>query len=98
MADYDSSLPIRSEADGTDERVHTKICDGATPSQMATVDADLNLHVEVHGNKPAGTDIELRLSELGAPNPDGDYDASDNTKPASVGVIAHDRGASIDDT
>lgn len=98
MADYDSSLPIRSEADGTDERVHVKIVDGATPSQRATVDADGLLHIEVHGNNPAGSDEVLRLSELGAVNPDGDYDGTNNTKPASIGLVAHDRGATIDET
>ena len=29
MADYDSGLPVRSEADGTDERVQVKIVDKA---------------------------------------------------------------------
>lgn len=98
MADYDSSLPIRSEADGTDERVHVKIVDGTTPAQRAEVDADGNVHIEMHGNNPAGTDVVMRLSQLGAPNPDGDYDGTNNTKPASIGLVAHDRGAAIDET
>lgn len=98
MADYDSSLPIRSEADGTDERVHVKIVDGSTPSQRATVDTDGNVHVEMHGNDPAGTDRVVRTSELGALTPDGVYDGSDNTKPGNVGLVASSRDAAPGDT
>jgi len=102
MADYDSGLPIRSEADGDDERVHSKIVDYADPDgagKQLEVDADGNAHIEMHGNEPDGTtDIVMRLSELGAPNGDGDYDATNNTKPASSGLIAHDRNATPDET
>lgn len=99
MADQATSLPVRSEADGTDERLQTKIVDATSPdSQQMEVDSDNNAHVEVHGDNPAGGDEILRLSELGAPNPDGDYDATNNTKPASSGLIAHDRAASPADT
>lgn len=97
MADYDSSLPIRSEAD-VDERVQSKIVDYTDPSQGLTIDADGLAHVEVHGNDPAGVDRVLKLSEAGKVNSDGDYDGTTNTEPSSVGLIAHDRGASIDET
>lgn len=98
MADYNSGLPIRSEADGTDERVHTKICDGATPSQMASVDTDLNLHVEMHGNDPTAADKVLLLSELGSANIDGLYDVANNTNPSNIGLMGHVRAASPADT
>ena len=99
MADQDTSLPIRSEADGNDERVQVKIVDATNPdTQQATVDTDDNLHVEIHGNDPAGTDVVARLSQEGAVNGDGEYDVTNNTKPSSQGLIAHDRGASIDET
>lgn len=100
MADQDTSLPIRSEIDGTDERVHVKIVDGTnSPAVNQTeVDSDNNLHVEIHGNDPAGDDQVIRTSELGAVTPDGIYDASNNTKPGNVGVIASQRNASTDDT
>ncbi len=99
MGDYDSSLPVRSEADGTDERLQTKIVDKDNPAtQQLEVDTDNNAHVEVHGNKPVGSDVTLRLSEEGAPNSDGDYDGTTNTKPASTGVIVHDRNATPADT
>lgn len=98
MADFDSSLPIRSEADGTDARVHVKIVDGTTPSQRAIVDTDGNVHIEMHGNDPTGTDRVMRLSELGAVTPDGVYDAASNTKPGNVGLIASTRAAAPDDT
>ena len=93
MSDYNSGLPIRTQADGTDERLHAKIVDGATPSQMATVDTDLNLHIESHGNNPAGTDTVLKLAENGSANTDGRYHATNNSIPASAGLIGHVRGA-----
>ena len=98
MADYDSSLPIRSEADGTDERVHVKVVDGTTPSQRMIVDTDGNAHVELHGNDSGGTDRVVKLSESGNVALNGDYDVSTNSNPSSSALIAHDRGASIDET
>lgn len=98
MADYNSSLPVRSEADGTDERLHVKIVDGTTPAQRAIVDTDGNVHVEMHGNDPAGTDRPVRTSELGALTPDGVYNAADNTKPGNTGLIASTRDAAPSDT
>lgn len=97
MADYDSSLPIRSEADGADERVHVKLVDGTTPSQRTTVDTDGNVHAEMHGNDPAGTDRVVRTSELGALTPDGVYHVADNTEPGNLGLIAHSRAVSPGD-
>ena len=98
MADYNSSLPVRSEVD-VDERVQIKIVDYTTPTQGTVVDTDGNVHVEMHGHKPDGTtDVVLRLSELGDPNPQGDYDVTNNSKPGSVGFVAHDRGATINET
>lgn len=98
MSDIKSGLPIRSEADGLDERLHVKIVDGTNPAvnQMA-VDSDKNAHVEMHGNDPAGIDRVQRLSEQGAVTPDGVYNATTNTKPGNVGIIAHTRSASPGD-
>lgn len=95
MADYNSSLPIRSEADGADERVQVKIVDADNPdTQQMEVDTDNNAHVEVHGNRADdAADVALQLSEEGRPNGRGDFHADDNSKPASVGLIAHTRNA-----
>ncbi len=99
MADQDTSLPVRSEADGTDERVQVKIVDATSPdSQQAAVDSDSNLHVEAHGNDPGGTDRVLRTSEQGSASVDGIYDVSNNTDPSNVGIIAQQRNASPADT
>lgn len=95
--DYKSGLPIRTEADGTDERLHAKIVDGTVPSRRMTVDTDGNAHVEMHGNDPAATDRVLRLSEIGALTPDGVYDVANNTKPGNVGLIASARNATPGD-
>ena len=99
MSDYNSSLPVRSEAD-IDERVQTKIVDASNPNtQQLEIDTDSNAHVEVHGNQPtSGDDVALQLSEEGRVNGRGDYNASDNTKPASVGLVAHERNASKAET
>lgn len=99
MSDKDTSLPVRTQADGTDERLHVKIVDGTSPSvNQTTVDGDKNLHVEIHGNEPvAQADKVIRVSNLGAITPDGVYDATDNTKPGNSGLIAHTRSASPGD-
>lgn len=97
MADYNSALPIRSQADGSDERVQVKIRDSVNPAIGATVDSDGNLHTEMHGNDPTGTDRVLRTSEQGALTPDGIYNAATNTKPGNVGIITHTRSASPGD-
>lgn len=93
MADYDSSLPVRTEGD-PDEKIVSKIADGTTPSQQAEVDTDGNLHVEVHGNRADdAADVVLNLSEEGKPNGRGDYEVDDNSEPASVGLVAGARSA-----
>jgi len=99
MSDQDTGLPIRTEADGTDERVHVKIVDGTNPSvNQTTVDSDKNLHVELHGDDELGTDRVVALSESGNVALDGDYDGSTNTNPSSTSLIAHDRDAIHDRT
>lgn len=97
MADYNSSLPIRTEGD-PQEKVQSKIVDFTNPSIGQIVDSDGNSHVEMHGNNPAGSDEVLRLSELGAITPDGVYDAVNNSKPGNVGLIASVRDANPSDT
>jgi hypothetical protein len=96
MADYKSSLPVRTEADA-DERVQVKIVDTTTVSQQMIVDADSNAHVEVHGNNPAGGDEVLRMSELGHAAIDGVYDATNNSDPSQAGLVVHTRAASPGD-
>jgi len=100
MADQDTGLPIRSEADGTDERVLSKIQDGADPGGVdKTVEvSEKLLHNRTHGEDPGGTKRQLKLNEEGKANTDGDYDASTNTEPSSSGLIAHDRNAAPDET
>lgn len=99
MSDYNSGLPVRSEADGVDEKVIVKITDGQMGgTNQMTVDSDQNAHVEIHGNDPAGVDRVVRTSELGALTPDGVYSASDNTKPGNSGLIASVRDAAPSDT
>ncbi len=93
MADYPSSLPVRSEADGADERLQSKLVDFTTPSQGMTIDAQGNAHVEVHGDNPAGSDEVLRLSELGHASVDGVYDGTNNSDPSQVGLVVHTRNA-----
>lgn len=99
MSDYNSGLPVRSEADGVDEKVIVKITDGQMGgTNQMTVDSDQNAHVEIHGNDPAGVDRVVRTSELGALTPDGVYHATDNSKPGNSGLIASTRDAAPSDT
>jgi hypothetical protein len=101
MADYNSGLPIRTQADGTDERVHVKVVDYTSPGgagQQLAVTADGEAKVQVQGDNPGGGVEILRLSELGAPNGDGFYHATNNSKPDSSGVIGHTRAATPADT
>lgn len=94
MSDYASGLPIRSEADGVDEKVIVKIVDG-TPggTNQVSVDSDKNAHVEMHGNDPATLDVVQILTEEGRTTSRGDYDATTNTKPSSNAAILHGRTA-----
>ena len=92
--DYNSGLPVRSEADGADERLHVKVVDSNNPStQQMTVDSDSNAHVEIHGNDEANVDRVVATNEKGNIALDGDYDVTLNTNPSSSGLIAHDRNA-----
>jgi hypothetical protein len=99
VADYLSSLPIRSEADGADERVQVKIVDATNPdTQQAVVDTDSNVKVAVYGDDPTAADVALRVSELGHAAVDGIYDGTNNTDPSHVGLVAHVRDATPGDT
>lgn len=100
MADQHTGLPVRSEDDGTDERVLVKIQDATDPGGVdKTVEVSEKLvHNRTHGEDPAGTKVQLKLSEEGHANSNGDYDAGTNTEPSSTGVVAHDENATPDET
>jgi len=52
MADYNSSLPVRTESAGD---VIAKLADSVTPSQQVEIDASRRLSVKVNDALPAGT-------------------------------------------
>lgn len=91
--DHKSGLPIRSEKDGTDERVHVKIVDYQAPdaSDNQVQVSERLVHVRVHGQDDAGNKKQVRTSEHGNIALDGEYSLSDNSNPSSVGMIAHKR-------
>lgn len=96
--DVSKGLPVRTE-DDADQYIRSKIFDSVNPALGAQVDADKNLHIEVHGNRADdAADVVLLLSEEGRVNPRGDYEVDDNSKPGSVGLILHDRNATPGDT
>ena len=99
MSDKDTSLPIRSE-DDTDERVLTKIQDGDDPAGVGKTAevSEKKLHTRVHGKDSDGADQEILLSQEGHVQSNGDYDATNNKRPSSQGLIASDRSASPDET
>jgi len=64
MADIQSAIKIRSEDDGSDERVHVKLVDGSTPSQRATVSTTGELSTFVHGSD-SGTETAITVDSSG---------------------------------
>jgi len=97
MSDYNSSLPVRTQAD-VDERLQSKIVDFTNPALGMEVDADGNAQAKMHGSDPASADRVIRVSELGAVSVDGVYHATNNTLPSASGMIAHTRDAAPDET
>lgn len=95
MSDQKTSLPIRSAADGADQRVHTKIVDFSAPAgsdnQMEV--SEKLAHMRAFGNDPAGLKIQLKLSQLGNANGAGVYDVTNNTLPSTAGNVVHTRNA-----
>ena len=95
MADYDSSLPIRTEADGLDERLHSKLVDFADPDgtgKQVEVSEKL-LHVRKFAKDSDGDKQEVLLSQEGHTQSNGDYDVTSNKRPSSQGLVASDRAA-----
>jgi hypothetical protein len=95
QSDIESGLPIRSVADGADERVHVKLVDFADPSGVdkQVQVSEKKVHVRAFAKDSDGADKELLLSQEGHVQSNGDYDASLNKRPSSQGFIAHDRAA-----
>jgi hypothetical protein len=100
MADPRNALPIRSKDDGTDERVLTKIQDGSDPSGVGKTAevSSTKLHIRSHGKDSDSADQEILLSQEGHTQSNGDYDATNNKRPSSQGMIASDRDASPSET
>jgi len=96
MSDKHLALPVRTEADGTDQRMHVKIVDFAAPAgaNNQTEVSEKLLHIRAFGQDPSSTKVQLKLSELGYANTDGIYDGTNNTLPSTNGLIAHVRNAS----
>lgn len=92
MSDIKKGLPVRTEEDA-DDRVQVKVADKTTVSQQLSVDTSGNAHVAVHGNDPTSTNRRLRVSEQGHVAVSGEYHASNNTDPSSVGLIGMVRNA-----
>lgn len=100
MADYNSGLPIRTQADGTDERLHTKLVDFADPGgvdKQVEVSEKL-LHNRNFGQDPTGLKVQQRLSQLGETAVDGTYDGTNNTNPANIGLVTQERNAASSDS
>lgn len=98
--DFDGAAPIRSNADGLDERVLVKIQDGANPGAAgSTVKvSEEKVHNRNHNKDSDGTDREVLVSQEGHSLTNGDYDAALNKRPSSQGLIASDRDAAPSET
>ena len=94
--DINSALPIRSRDDIIDERVLVKLQDGDDPNlEGSTVQvSEKKLHVRNHGKDSDGTDQEILLSQQGHLQSNGAYDATENKRPSSQGLVASDRDSS----
>lgn len=99
MSDYDSQLPVRSKQDA-DERVLVKIQDGQDPGGVdKTVEvSEKKVHVRNHSKDSDGNDQQQLLSQEGHTQSNGDYDATNNKRPSSQGLIASDRDAAPSET
>lgn len=95
MSDYNSQLPVRSKQD-IDERVLVKLQDGSDPGASgSTLEvSEGKAHVRAHGKDSDGADKEILLSQEGHTQSNGAYDATNNKRPSSQGVIASERSAS----
>lgn len=97
MADTDhkSSLPVRSEKDGLDERLHTKIVDFEAPdaAENQVQVSEKLLHVRTFGHDESGDKKQILTNEKGNIAIDGDYDVANNSNPSSSGLVLHDRTA-----
>lgn len=95
MSDQNTGLPIRTQADGADERIHSKIVDftapGGVDKQMEV--SEKLAHIRAFGQGPAGVKVQLKLSELGNANADGVYNVTNNTLPSTSGPVVHTRNA-----
>lgn len=98
MADYDSSLPVRTENNGD---VASKIVDGTTPSQEMSVETDGSINTRL--NDGSGNDVTSTAGKLDIALNDeaGDPYTSANPLPVSLEespgdeVVFHDFGDSI---
>jgi hypothetical protein len=100
MSDYKGQLPVRSKADGTDERVLVKHQDGDDPSGVGKTQeiSEKKAHVRNFSKDSDGVDQEVLLSQEGHTQSNGDYDVATNKRPSSQGLIVSDRDASPDET
>jgi len=93
MADFASSLPIRTEVDA-DSKVQIKVHSFQTPDGVGN---QAEVTDEALWVKPFGSDgtsqLQFLLSPLGATVVDGFYDVTNNPLPSSAGNIAYTRAA-----
>ena len=98
MADYDSSLPVKTQGDAT-AKLQARIIDESADANGLAVTAGGLAKVLGHGLEPDdSTEQHLRVSELGNINGDGIYHVTNNSKPAASGMVAHVRNATPDET
>ncbi len=91
MADYAQGLPIRSEADGTDNRVQVKIVDFDNPgTQQASVDTDNAVKVLATGHDAGGANVPVLVSSTGQV-----HVVIDDADAEEVAVVEYDTQASV---
>ena len=95
MTDYDSSLPIRTEADGD---VVSKICDATTNTQQLEVDSNGKIGInntEFLAKQDEGDVYEVHLSDTGSGDEICEYDTQEglavNTPKTFTYIVSADR-------
>lgn len=99
MADIEKGLPIRTE-DDLQQKTQVKIVDHVDPNGVdkQTEVSEKKVHVRAFAKDSDSVDKQILLSQEGHVQSNGDYDATNNKRPSSQGLIASDRVAAPDET
>lgn len=101
MSDYNSSLPVRTEAAGD---IIAKLCDATTTSQQLKINADGSIDVNLLTSPVTVTATDLDIRDLVAATDsvsawlkDASGNAFSNSNPLPVNIVAGETGTDVHD-